>query len=46
MKGLFNVISWRTLAVGVVLGIAIADGFHWAVTFYAQGNPIHVLWWR
>ena len=46
MQGLFNLISWRTLIAGIILGVAISDGVHWAVTFYAGGSPHHVLFWR
>lgn len=45
LAGLKSPISWRTFLVGVVVGLVVAKGLHWATTFYSFGIPVHELPW-
>ena len=42
---LFSPMSWVTLLAGVVVGVAIGYGWHWATTFFFCGVPVHTPPW-
>lgn len=45
LSGLRSHVSWRTFLIGVVVGMLVMRGLHWATTFYSLGAPVHELPW-